>query len=174
MNLDQLRLTFGMAHAMPSVDLYIRCEDGHTLTASHTPGADISLCVMRQVTMASRLQCQPDHLDRIEHVDFGPGVIDLGAGVVFSEASGCHFFGSYLTPAAITELAHQVVPENVKYDIRPDAGLEMSTIRFARSHPSPDRPTYSIARRLHEECLQFELASSIRLASEIGVGGSQR
>lgn len=160
MNLDHLRLTVGLASAMPGSSLTLRCL-GDELIASESPCADIELCVMRQVVMASCLPCQPNHVRHITSVEFGNGVVDLGRGIVFDEATGSHWFGSFLHPATVVELASDLIPRDRSFSIRPDPGLGVCLVRFDHGGETPSWPVYQLAQTLHELCLRRELRNSI-------------
>lgn len=156
---------------MPNATLAMSCEGGHLLTAGSTCEADIGLCVMRQVVIASRSLGETKHLAPIRSVEFCDDVVALGAGVVFQRSTGCHWFGTYLCGAAVAECARRVVPEGVAYSVHTDFGLFVSAVRFEAATPTPDRPIYGIAKRLHSECLHHELASSL-LGDELGTTDS--
>src|SRR5262245_12883948 len=80
-SVDRLRLAVALAHAVPDARLHLDRWGGHRVVAGAHPSADLTVCQLRQVVLAS---LRPDGVDWtrfVRSVAIDGNLVDLGAGI---------------------------------------------------------------------------------------------
>lgn len=78
---ERMRLAVALAHPVAGASVVVRCVDGQQIVAGSHPAADLSVCELRRVVLASRRPDQPDWTRIVDDVTVSGSLGDLGAGI---------------------------------------------------------------------------------------------
>jgi hypothetical protein len=80
-NLERLRLSTALIHAVPGAAMHLTCTSGQELTVSAHPSADLDPCAMRKVVIASACADVPDYSELIDEITIAGSLEHIGGGV---------------------------------------------------------------------------------------------
>ncbi|MEM7274707.1 MAG: hypothetical protein AAF547_16600 [Actinomycetota bacterium] len=164
-NLENLRLSVGLAHAVPGAELVLRTRDGAELVAGHYSTADVNLCALRRAVVASGCPNRPDvsrwadpvridgsldhHLAGI-HL-FGPGV----------DRPPTWWFPTLVKPQRVWDIVEGRTwtddDDLIEVVIKPDPCLGMTAVAVGSRVGAPDDMVASATEAVYEACLLEEL-----------------
>lgn len=161
---ETLRLAVGLAHAVPGADLLLRCNDGHRLLVGSENSADIHICDLRRVMIASACPTHPNPADWVEALDLEGSLHSQGGGIYRVVRSGREerWFASALRPevafARLGQLDAQPLPTSAfEVSLKPDPGLRLTSVCVRADELNLERHLDELALAAHAACLVEEI-----------------
>ncbi|MCU0260133.1 MAG: hypothetical protein MUE78_03855 [Ilumatobacteraceae bacterium] len=124
---DRLRLAVVLAHPVEGASVELECWDGQRLVVSAHPAADLTVCQLRQVVLASARPDQPDWTRIVAAVSVGGALVDLGAGVYRRRERGLEqrWFVADLVPDGVAAVLREIDPGHHAVEARVVADLDL-------------------------------------------------
>ena len=179
--IDTLHLAVGLAHAVPGAELVLRSRNGHQLTVGSDDTADINICCLRRVLMASACPIHPDPGNWVEAVALQGSLRSRGGGI-HRNISGSReerWFACALRPEAVFERLEQLdlggLPTDaVEIVLKPDPGLGLTNVCVMIDAVSDERHIDKLAVVAHSACLVEELLSDTRASADLSLSRRRR
>lgn len=162
---DTLRRAVGLAHAVPGTELVLRSHSGNQLIAAAADTAEINICDLRRLLIASACPARPNLSDWIEAVDIQGSLSTCGGGIY---RRACHgreerWFAVALRPEVVfgqlerlsLELARTTQADVV---LKPDPCLGLTCVLVAIDGEHAERQLDELAISCLSACLVEELA----------------
>lgn len=171
--MEQLRLTVGLAHAVPGARVLVRATCGTEHTAGSDLTTDLHLCGLRQAIVASLGPNRPDINRWIEHVGVTGSLIPATAGVfaAANNENGEWWFATLLRHNPVLSILSEIgsakdVDDDVEIVIKPDRCLGVSVVGLAARRPAQRDQVESVAVSAYTRCVVEEIVYSTRIDGE--------
>lgn len=170
--MEQLRLTVGLAHAVPGAEVLVQAVSGSEHLAANSAEADLHLCSLRHAIVASLGPNRPDITQWIRSVEIQGSLRQDGAGTYASttSANGEWWFATVLRKDPVLQVLQQVddqvdVDDDIQVIVKPDPCLGVTVVGLAAPRPELAPSAESAALEGYTSCVVEELLRTARLGT---------
>ncbi len=162
--LEQLRLTLGLAHAVPGAELLVRSAHGPDQRAGQSPDSDLHLCRLRHVVAAALGADRTDITRWIDGFEIQGSLRPDRAGTYTSvtNANGEWWFATLLRKDPVLHALQHLddrtrIHDDIELTIKSDPCLGVTVVGIAAPHDDARVDAESIALRAYTACAVEEV-----------------